>query len=97
LGDVVSDAPIATRGINGDGEYFVFVGLEEKLKGSAVALLARFDYPFIDKLLSHHHQKVRRPAKGVSSKKNSHRLTQINTDQSAFIGVNLWPALIFEL
>ena len=38
-----------------DREHLVFVGFEQELKGSAVALLAGFDNPSINKLFSHHH------------------------------------------
>jgi hypothetical protein len=58
LRDVVSDGAIAAGGIDGDREHLVFVGFEEELKGSAVALLAGFDNPSIDKLFSHHHQEL---------------------------------------
>jgi hypothetical protein len=58
LRDVVSDGAIAAGGIDGDREHLVFVGFEEELKGSAVALLEGFDNPFIDKLFSHHHQEL---------------------------------------
>ena len=56
LRDVVSDGAVTTGRIDGDREHPVFVGFEEELEGSPVALLASFDNPSIDKLFSHHHQ-----------------------------------------
>ena len=46
---------IAARGIDGDGVHLVFVSFEQELKSGAVALLAGFDNPSINKLFSHHH------------------------------------------
>jgi hypothetical protein len=43
LGDVVSNGAIATGGIDGNREDLVFLSLEKKQKGVAVALLAGFD------------------------------------------------------
>jgi hypothetical protein len=52
---VVSHGAVAAGRIDSDGKHFVFVSFEEKLKGCAVALLARFDYLSANKLFSHHH------------------------------------------
>jgi len=75
LRDVVSDGAVAAGGIDGDREHPVFVGFEEELKGSAVALLASFDNPSIDKLFSHHHQDLDVDPRG-SLPKNRTRITR---------------------
>jgi len=36
------------KGIDGYGEHSVFVGFKEQPKGFPVALLAVFDYPFVN-------------------------------------------------